>query len=171
MEVSRVGQRKESFEWLGWEQFEMPPEYATVMTDDVNLRYAKALIVCAAGDGVISERERAWLVGYLITVGQSAAVVDQIRGYSGSDSLKDLIGDDPLLVLTGRSLIYDALRTCAADGELADGERDRILEAAAELSVPADTVAELEEIVRQEEVLRKRRRKLILDDALAAAGR
>lgn len=171
MEVLRLGQRKESFEWLGWEQFEMPPEYAMVMTDDINLRYAKALIVCAAGDGAISERERQWLIGYLITVGHSAAVIEQIRTYSGGDSLADLIGDDPLLVLTGRSMIYDALRTCAADGELAAGERDRILEAAAELGVPAETVAELEEIVRQEEALRKRRRKLILDDSLAAAGR
>lgn len=166
-----MGQRKESLEWLGWEQFEMPPEYADVMTDDINLRYAKALIVCAAGDGVISQRERQWLLGYLITAGHSAAVVDQIRAYSGGDSLKDLIGDDPLLLLTGRSMVYDALRTCAADGDLADGERDRILEAAGELSVPAETVAELEEIVRQEDVLRKRRRKVILDDSLAAAGR
>jgi uncharacterized membrane protein YebE (DUF533 family) len=170
MEVLRVDQRRESFEWLGWEQFEMPPEYAGVMTDDTNLRYAKALIVCAAGDGVISERERQWVVGYLITVGDSDAVIEEIRAYSGNDSLKDLIGDDPLLVLTGRSIIYDALRACAADGDLADGERDRILEAAAELGVPAETVAELEEIVQQEGVLRKRRRKLILEDSLAAAG-
>ena len=163
--------RRESLEWLGWEQCEMPAEFAHgVMTEDTNMRYAKAVIVCAAGDGEISERERQWLIGYLITGGDSEAIIDVVRTYTASDSLKDLIGDDPYLVLTGRSMIYDALRACAADGELAEGERQRIMEAAAELNVPVETVTELEEIVGQEAVLRKRRHKLIVADSLAAAG-
>lgn len=73
--------------------------------------------------------------------------------------------------MTARPLIYDALRSCSADGELSEGERARISDAASQLGVPAEVVAELEEIVWEEAKLRKRRHKLIVLDTLAAAGR
>lgn len=79
--------------WSGscWEMYELPVEFVQAMTGETNLAYAKAVIVCAAGDGEISERERAWLVGYLISAGDCDAVVDEIRTYTGSDDLRDLL--------------------------------------------------------------------------------
>ena len=166
-----MGLRRTSLEWFGWEMYELPVEFVEEMTDETNLAYAKAIIVCAAGDGDISERERAWLVGYLVSAGDSDAVIDEIRTYTGDDDLQDLINSSEYMSLTARPMLYDALRACSADGELSEGERARIADAASRLGVPAEVVAELEEIVQEEAKLRKRRHQLIVLDTLAAAGR
>ena len=164
-----MADRMTAFKWLGWELFELPPDAATAVSDEDNLLYAKALLVCASGDGEISQQERDWIVGYLTTAGDSEEVVETVRTYDGSDSLEDLFAAASSMALYGRGMIYDALRACSSDGELSAGERERIVDAAERVGLPTSLVDELEEIVRQEEGLRKRRHKLIVADAFAAA--
>jgi len=165
-----MDQRMTALKWLGWEQYELPAEAAGQVSEADNLAYAKALMSCAAGDGEISPAEREWIVGYLTTAGDPEAVVDAMADYDGGDEIGDLLGLSPILGLTGRALIYDALRACASDGELSPGELDRIGSTADGLGISRDVVAELEQIVDEEKALRKRRHQIILADMLAGAG-
>ncbi len=164
-----MDRRMTAFKWVGWEYHEIPPEVAEQFSDADNLSYAKAILVCAAGDGEISSQEREWLIGWLTTAGDSDEVIEAMQTYDGGDSIADLISASPLMRASGRSLVYDALRACASDGDLSAGERERIQDAAAQLGIPTDVVAELEQILNEEQGLRKRRHQLIVADALAAA--
>jgi len=124
------------------------------VSDEENLLYAKALLVCASGDGEISQQERDWIVGYLTTAGVKENVTDAVKTYDGSDTLDDLFGSTSSMALYSRGMIYDALRACASDGALSPGERDRIVAAADRVGLPATLVDELEEILQEEAALR-----------------
>jgi uncharacterized membrane protein YebE (DUF533 family) len=129
-----MAQRMTAFTWLGWELFELPSETATAVTEEENLAYAKAIMVCAAGDGEIAPKERDWILGFLTTADVPEEVVKTMETYDGSNAIEDL---------------------------------DRILAAADRMRLPRDVVDELEQIVHEEEGLRKRRHKLIVADAFA----
>lgn len=165
-----MDRRLATLRWLGWETFKVPPDILEASTVADSLAYAKAVMVCAAGDGEISTAERAWMVGYATTQGYPDELIEVVRTYDGSDGLAELVNSSPIMRLTGRALVYDAIRACASDGELSDGERERILDAARKLGVPADVVAELERIVGEEEQLRERRYQVVLASALAGGG-
>lgn len=159
-----------AFKWLGREMYDLPADVAMEVSDEDNALYAKALLVCAAGDGEISQLERDWIVGYLTTAGDSDAVIEEIKTYDGTDVLEDLIAASPGMKLYSRGMVYDALRACASDGELSSGERARVVDAADRMGLPPETVDELEQIVNEEAALRKRKHKLIVADSFAAAG-
>jgi uncharacterized tellurite resistance protein B-like protein len=162
-----MSRNETSFKWLGWELYELPPEVAGTVTDADNMAYAKALIVCAKGDGVISPKEREWLIGYMTTTGVSPSVVEMVKTYDGEDSLAELMKASPGMQTFRRGMLYDALRICASDGELHPAELDRIRHMADLVGISRETLAELEQILVEEEKLRKRRHKLIVADALA----
>jgi uncharacterized membrane protein YebE (DUF533 family) len=164
-----VAQWMTSFEWLGRELYELPPDAAAAVTSEENMLYAKALMVCAAGDDEISQQERAWIVAYLTTCGISEEIPEAMKTYDGSDTLEDLLAATPNMPVYRRSMLYDALRACASDGELSAGERERVMAAADRMDLPRELVDELEQIIHEEEALRKRRHKLIVADSLAAA--
>lgn len=156
-----------SFRWLAWELYELPPDAATNVSDADNMAYAKALVVCAKGDGVISPKEREWLVGYMTITGVAPSVVEMVKTYDGEDSLDDLLKTSPAMRIYGRAMLYDALRICASDGELHPDELDRVRRIADVLGISRDVLAALEQIVQEEEKLRKRRHKVIVADAFA----
>ncbi|HVF14829.1 MAG TPA: hypothetical protein VM942_09540 [Acidimicrobiales bacterium] len=164
-----MAQRMTAFRWLGWEMYELPPEVATAVTEEEHLLYAKAIVVCAAGDAEIAQPEREWIVGLLTTAGVSPEITDAIETYDGSDTIEDLLSATPAMPVYGRSMIYDALRACSSDGELSAGERDRVFAAADRMNLSRQVVEELEQVVREEGTLRKRRHKLIVADAFAEA--
>ena len=163
-----MSQRITALRWLGWEHMELPPELVAEVSEADNLAYAKAIMVCAAGDGEISPAEREWIVGYLTVARDPDAVVELMRTYDGGDDIGELIAASPLMLLTGRSMLFDALRACASDGDLSSGERDRVHTAADRLGVPRDVVAEFEEIIQAEESLRKRKHQLLVAEPMAA---
>jgi hypothetical protein len=145
-----------SFAWLAKETFGIPPDMAATVSVEENMAYAKALLVCAKGDGDITPDEREWLVGYSVTQGHPHEVVDAIRTYEGDDSIEDLLSASPNMPTYRRFLVYDALRACASDGDLATEERDRVVAMAELIGVPGDVVNELEQIMQEHQVLRQR---------------
>lgn len=151
-----MDRHRTSFAWLGRETFGVPTEMATSITEEENLAYAKALMVCAKGDGEITPDEREWLIGYSVTSGHSQEIVDAIRTYEGGDSLEDLLNASPNMPAYRRFLVYDALRACASDGDLAAEERERVAGMAALMGLQGDVVDELEQIVQQGDALRRR---------------
>lgn len=163
------GPNRTAFGWLGWEQFELDPNIVMSVSEADNLAYAKAVVVCANGDGRITDKEREWIIGYLTTVGDSPAVIEAIQSYQGEDTIEELMKATPMMPATRRIMIYDALRACAADGELHSGERERVLQMADRIGMSRQVVAELEEIVEQEKALRQRRHRVIIAEGMAEA--
>ncbi len=157
---------KTSFAWLGWDLAQIPPDLAMSITTEENMAYAKALVICAKGDGQITPQERQWLIGYSVTVGHPDAVVETTTTYEGEDAIEDVLKASPAMPTYRRFLLYDALRACASDGELAPGERERVLRMADRLGVARQVVAEIEQLVQEDQELRQRKHKLLLLDAM-----
>ncbi len=157
--------------WLGWEFLDLPSDAAAEISSEDRATYVKGMMVCAMGDGEISPQEREWVAGYLMACGDPEDFVESMKAYDGSDTIEDLVKRTPNMRVYRRSMLYDALRACASDGELSDGERERVLAAADRMGVSPDVVSELEGIVQEEEALRKRRHDVIVAAAFAEASR
>ena len=123
--------------------------------------YMKALLICANGDGRITNEEREWVLGIASAMGAPDDLVEQLRGYKATDTLDSLLATGVETGHAPRSLIYNAIRACATDGELSKGELDAIDNAASDMQVPKPVLEELKDIVVQEAKLRERRLKLV----------
>jgi uncharacterized tellurite resistance protein B-like protein len=119
---------------------------------------AKLLFSAVNGDGKITPEERAWIKGYWAAKAYSQELID------GLDAMKPLPAAEvaPLLregtlPFSGLAIIYDAIRAASADHDFAPGERDVIMHFAKVLEIKPEIVAQLEQIVHDEEELKKRR--------------
>ncbi|MFK7991618.1 MAG: hypothetical protein AB8I08_36715 [Sandaracinaceae bacterium] len=108
--------------------------------------YAKAMILCAKGDGVLHPHERKWIRGYFSNTGASRATIDLVDTWEGNaDEIMDLLGgDERTAASAARNLVFDALRVCEADGELADGERKSIYGMAAKMGLSEAATQQVE---------------------------
>ncbi len=156
--------------WLGSEFLDLPPDVVENISSEDHTTYVKGIMVCAMGDGEISPQEREWITGYLRTCGDSEDFVESMEAYDGSDTIEDLATRTPNMRVYRRSMLYDALRACASDGDLSDGERERVLSAADRMGVSRDVVSQLEQIVQEERALRKRRHDVIVAAAFAESS-
>jgi uncharacterized membrane protein YebE (DUF533 family) len=135
-------------------------------TSDLEI-YMKSLLICANGDGRITEHEREWVLGIASAMGLPDDTVERLKGYEAKDDLNSLLAGG---VETGkgapRSLIYNAIRACMADGELSEGELATIQTAASIMNVPEAVVGELKELVVQQAKLRERRLELVFPEGI-----
>jgi hypothetical protein len=128
--------------------------------------FGKLLLTCASGDGRITAAERAWVIGYLDAFGAPQAVLDTLSVYDGRSALKQIIESSPTVKMSATSAVYDAIRACAADGDLHRDEIRVIEEAAASLGLAPSTVRDLMDLYHEEQFLRaKRLRRLFPDGA------
>lgn len=129
--------------------------------------YMKSLLVCANGDGRITNAEREWVVGIASAMGLPQDKVEHLKTYDAKDDLNTLLGGG-IETSKGapRSLIYNAIRACMADGELADSEWATIHKAASIMNIPNAIVEELNDIVLQQATLRERRLKLVFPEGI-----
>jgi uncharacterized membrane protein YebE (DUF533 family) len=148
--------KSRAVEWFYLEHFgfsKAPPR-----TDaEVVRNMALALITAASGDGRLSDEERRWILGYFAAKGYPAVIVDEMSAMSAADlaALPDLM-DVGILKHSGRILVYDAIRASSIDS-YTDGERATVRKAASVLGIDEFTVAELEQLVAEEHVLKARR--------------
>jgi len=111
--------------------------------------YAKALLICATGDGVLHPDERAWVRGYFSSTGAPDSVLALIEDYDGSDDLVGLLQmDERTARMAARSLVFDALRVCAADGELAPAEIDKVYEIGRKMGLNDRQIKQVENAYR-----------------------
>lgn len=115
----------------------------------------KAALLCAVGNGAVTERERDWLFGYRAACGDSDHVLDAVRGYDDSDRIEDIVGL-PSMKVTVRAVVHDALRICASDGPLTTEEIERVRDGARRMGVSRDIVDGVQQIVLDEAALRRR---------------
>ena len=118
-------------------------------------RFAKALMTCANGNGRLTGEERAWAIGLAAAVGTHEKVVESLHNYACTDAVADLLA--PMGKHVPRLLIYDALRTCASDGDLSQHELSGIKATAHKLGIPEKDVDTLRGIVEEERALRQRK--------------
>lgn len=119
---------------------------------------AKAMFSIINGDNKITEKERAWVKGYFATKGFSEEVVDSV------DTMQPLpveqivaLMSESILRFGANALLYDAIRAASSDREYPDGERTAVATVSAALGMSTKTVTAIEQLVKEEEELLKRR--------------
>jgi uncharacterized membrane protein YebE (DUF533 family) len=106
--------------------------------------YGKALFICANGDGKITPPEREWILGYFAAAGYPDSIIEMLSTYDGSGNIDELVKSSVPTQQSIRTLVYDAIRACSADGEFNAGERAMVVRMAAQVGLGADDVAKLE---------------------------
>lgn len=120
--------------------------------------FAKALMICAAGDGVLSPEEKDWIMGYMGSLGTPDEVLEELQTFdpTGQD-IAAFVAEFPSVYESRRAMVYDALRACYADGELAKGELTAVKSMATTFEVSAKEVDNFIHILEEETALTKRR--------------
>ncbi len=124
--------------------------------------YFKALLVCANGDGTLTDAERAWVLGFASVLDASDGLIDELSSYTATDEIKDLLSSDDSVNEHGRrALIYDAIQACDADDHYHEGERASVHKMAELMGVDQEVVTQLEELQQETKKLRRRRIELL----------
>lgn len=118
--------------------------------------FGKAILMCAKGDGELSQPERDFIVGYFATIGAPESMVEELQSYDGNDDLKSMVAPipDPGIF---NAIVYFAIKACSADGELSDGERKRIQRLAKQLNIQPDVVDSIYNLYQDELKMRDKR--------------
>ena len=150
-----------ALKWVGWQNWEAPPEAEELQTDADNLNAGKAMLLAVGGNSQITPQQRDWLIGYLTAAGDSPGVLEAVRTYDDSDLIEDIMSL-PKMAFTRRGILYDALRICYVAGSPDPAQLDRVFRSADAIGIPRDEVGELQQIVAQERALQHRRYELIV---------
>jgi len=119
--------------------------------------YGQAILNCCKGDGIIHKKERAFVLGYFKTFGCPDDVLDYLSTYDAEVSMEEAISISPQLQMCSRAAIYDAVRACDGDGDLAALEVDAIKALAALVGVEEGTVNDIVAIHRAEQAVKTAR--------------
>jgi uncharacterized tellurite resistance protein B-like protein len=145
--------------WLLKEQFGFKQ-----LPSDLDLArevYCKALLICANGDGTLSDEERDWVIGYAYAYNNDPAIIEQLKVYKADEDIETFISGYPsvyeLVSELRRVLIYDAIQACSADGEFNEKERAVVLKAAKKLNISEEEFKKIEEIYLETVKLREKR--------------
>ncbi|CAF1304948.1 unnamed protein product [Rotaria sp. Silwood1] len=157
-------------QWIYYDYFQYknrPPK------GNINAKYAKALLDVAGADGILTEAERKWILGYAAIRGVKQEELDILKQYKiGSEDTTAIFNNDSKLKIAEHfqaELIYDGLRAAAADGALKTRELDAIDALAKKLGMTDEKFQELLELYRQEEEHRQKRIALLFPKTYAEA--
>jgi uncharacterized membrane protein YebE (DUF533 family) len=135
------------------------------VSQPVLLEFFKALIVCANGDGEITDAERAWCIGYCAATGATPETLAELEDYAGDEDINDVIERGRHLGTAHRPVIYDSIRACSADGDLSEPERATIRRMADLIGVGDEEFEAFERIYAEDRALRERRIEAVFPDA------
>lgn len=129
----------------------LPPETSVI--------WYKALLLCANGDGELSQAERDWVMGHASTYHpeMTQTQLEELKNYNGTGSTEDiekLVFSDPLAKQGRYVLVYEAIQASAADGEYSEGEKATIRRMASKLGITEVQVIELENLFAEEQALK-----------------
>lgn len=126
---------------------------------DVQVKFGKAVMVIAAGDGELSSVEREYFLAMARGFGASDQIIEQYRKFDPhSEKLENLLS--PEYRSMARHFIYDAIKVSRADG-YHQKEHEQVLRAAKLLGIDTWTVQAIESLVQAEEGLRSTRLALL----------
>jgi uncharacterized membrane protein YebE (DUF533 family) len=131
--------------------FETRPDEPTFNT------YMKVLLCCANGDGHLAPAERAWVMGFVSALNGSAALLEELATYPATEDVDALVASSPAIHQNLRSVLYDTIQTCSADGEYHAAERALIHQLAVRFGVADDIVTQLEALYTETRNIRQKR--------------
>ncbi|MFC3435198.1 hypothetical protein [Nocardia seriolae] len=133
--------------------------------------FFKCIMICANGDGELAAAERDWVPGFCEAFGGSPELLAELDNYKATDDIAtvlaartpvDAAADDA--GNWARTLVFDSIRACYADGFLSGGERNTINAMANQLGLSAAEVNQLEEHYLAERSLQVKRFNLLFPD-------
>lgn len=131
--------------------------------------YGKALLMCAAGDGRITDDERQWVVGYFAAFDSPPDVVRALKTFEPKGDINTVLSTGNTVASTRGSrrwLVWDALNACAADAELNEGELARVRAMATASGVEPRVVSEIERLHKEQSNLSKKQFDLLWPDGV-----
>ncbi|QSJ20759.1 hypothetical protein JYQ62_12530 [Nostoc sp. UHCC 0702] len=135
--------------------------FQNIPTDEDCCIYMKSVLCCAKGDGVLSPEEKNWAIGFCAAWGVADWVIEELKAYEADEDLKEVIARSPQVSIAQRDLLLTTIRACAADGEINEKEKAKILEMASIIGVKEEIVDQLEQLQQEEVALRQKRIKLL----------
>ncbi|KAF3884894.1 MULTISPECIES: TerB family tellurite resistance protein [Nostocales] len=132
----------------------------TPTNEDSNI-YMKSVLCCAKADGVLSPEEKDWALGFCASWGVEDWVIEELKAYEANEDIEDVIARSPQVSMAQRDILLTAIWACAADGESHEKEKAKIRQMASILGVTEDVVEQLEQLQKEESVLRQKRLKLL----------
>jgi uncharacterized tellurite resistance protein B-like protein len=144
---------KEGLNWLFKEKyaFNEAPKFEGYS------EYLKSLLICANGDGELTQAERDWVLGHAAAYGASNSLIEELKSYKANEDIEQVVSQGNASGDYRFSLIYDAIKACSADGEYSGSEQATVKKMATKLGIAEDTVKEIESICQEEDKLRKKR--------------
>ncbi len=136
------------------------------LPDEAIGTFAKALLIAAKGDSVLSQDERDWVIGLTAAKGASEALLAELETYSGDEDIESLLQSNPVSNKSRRNLIYTAIQASDADGTYNEGEKAAIRSIASKLEISEDVVAELENFYQKEKELFDNKISLLFPDGI-----
>ncbi|MEZ4734636.1 MAG: hypothetical protein R3E79_46690 [Caldilineaceae bacterium] len=134
--------------------FDTIPDELTVNT------YAKVMLCCANGDGRLTPAERAWVIGFVSAFNASLALPEELAAYTADEDVYALATSRPAIRYNLRSVLYDTIQACSADGDYHAEERALIRRLAARFDIADHVVTQLEEVYTETRRIRKKRLEL-----------
>jgi tellurite resistance protein len=136
------------------------------LPDEAIGTFAKALLIAAKGDNVLSPEERDWVIGLTAAKGASEALLAELDTYSGDEDVKSVLQSNPISNKSRRNLIYCAIQASGADGIYNEGEKAAIRNIASKLGISEDVVAQLEKLYQEEKELFDNKISLLFPDGV-----
>lgn len=113
--------------------------------------FAKAMILCAAGDGRLADEELAWILGFVANAGGTQELIEELRALEPAklDPMQ-LMAQTERPGLFVHALVFHAIKAADADGVLDPAEEQMIRAMAMVLGLPAEEVEGLFTLHREE---------------------
>merc|ERR1711865_508888 len=122
--------------------------------------YGEAILNCCKGDGVIHDKEREFVLGYFKTFGCNDETLDYLKAYDGGVSMETAISGSMQLKMCSKAAIYDAIRACMGDGDLAEDELNCIKGLGSQIEVTNDQVNDIVAVYKAELAVKNLRLKI-----------
>lgn len=155
-ENALVGSRWANKEQWGW-------SYDSYISHENGLDFLKAILVCTKGDGVISEPEREWVLGFAVSREMPESVMKEAREYDANEDIADILSRNPVVKKGKQGTIYWAIKACSADEDYNDDEKAAIRKMASLMEISDEIVEQIEAVIIEEQILREKRNTLIYD--------
>ncbi len=124
--------------------------------------FAKAMLLCASGDGELADAERNWILGFVANSGATYELLEELRTLQPGDlNPMDLLQKTERPGLFTHALIYYAIKASDADGVLDPSELGTIKLMAQVLGVDEGTVDSLVDFHREEQAFQTRKTQLL----------
>lgn len=135
--------------------------FTQIPTDEDCCIYMKSVLCCAKGDGVLTQAEKDWAIGFCASWGVAEWVIEELQKYEANEALEEVVARSPQVSIAQRDLLLTAIRACAADGEYHQAEKAKVRQMASILGVSEEIVEQLEQLQQEEAALRRKRINLL----------